>query len=175
MSEEYISIGHTEKPHGLNGELKLKVQEVYWDDLEYLETLYLKIKGKPVPYFVDEIRIGNKMIIKFEDVDDRDAAQVISSTEVLAKITDLEREEGEDAARSALQYGACLGFTVIDAHDGAIGVIQEVVAYPSQEMATVQHGGKEYMLPLHPHFVVRIDKEAKELHTNLPEGIFDLG
>ena len=40
MENKFTAIGHTEKPHGINGELKLNIQEAYWSVLPNLDALF---------------------------------------------------------------------------------------------------------------------------------------
>jgi len=41
-------------------------------------------------------------------------------------------------------------------------------------MAFVDYDGREVMIPLHPSFVVKEDREQKVLMLKLPEGILDI-
>ena len=178
--DEYVSIGYTEKPHGLKGDIKININEAYWDDLEYLETFFIKVKGKPTPYFLDELREGNAIIAKFEDVDSRDAAQVISSCEILVRTTDLELIPVANGSndltplRTLLEYGLCVGYEMHDATLGSIGKVKEVVEYPSQELALIDYDGREVMIPLNPFIVQTIDHKARTLAVSLPEGLLEL-
>ena len=77
-----LLIVYTKKPHGLKGEIKLDVDDKYLDALLESEVLVLKIKGKDTPFFVEDIRIGNAIIAKFEDVSTPEEALSISSKEI---------------------------------------------------------------------------------------------
>ncbi len=73
-----------------------------------------------------------------------------------------------------LVYKFTEGFKVMDIHQGEIAEIEEVVEFPQQEMAYVTYNDKTILLPLHPNFIVEIDRENKIITMNLPEGLLDL-
>ena len=172
--ETHISIGHTEKPHGINGELKLTIKEAYLDVLDGIDLFFLKVKGKLTPYFLEELRVGNNLIAKFEDINDRNAALALGSQEIWVRITDLPADDEGEVERSHLKYGLCAGYTLIDETLGAIGVLEEVVEYPSQEMGILMRNNKEVLVPLHDLYIKNIDKKTKKLFVDLPEGLLDL-
>ena len=41
--ENLIKIGYTQKPHGLSGELKVFIEEIYEEDFMECETVFLNI------------------------------------------------------------------------------------------------------------------------------------
>ena len=66
------------------------------------------------------------------------------------------------------------GFLLVDKELGEIGVIEEVLELPQQEMAVVKKEGKEVMIPLNDTFVKGIDRTKKRIDVELPEGLLDL-
>ena len=58
--DEYTEIGYTGKPHGLAGEIKVVVKDEWEDAFFDLEIVYLEIKGKKLPYFLDQVRGGRR-------------------------------------------------------------------------------------------------------------------
>jgi hypothetical protein len=96
MNDSYIQIGHTGKPHGITGELKIVVKERYERDALQANVLFLDLKGSPVPFFVEDLNIGNAWIVKFEDVDSREHANSISGKGIFLRQTDLLPPEAAD-------------------------------------------------------------------------------
>lgn len=171
----YINIGYTQKTHGLNGELKLHVSERYIEDFLKCERIFLDMKGAKVPYFIEEVRGKGSMILKLEEVDDRDAAYSLQSKEVFLREEDIL----SDAAREielpvGLTYGHLLGAEIIDQHTGSVGIIDEVLDMPQQEMAAVQYKGRLVLIPLNERFIKSIDTKAKKVEMDLPDGLLDM-
>lgn len=170
---ELIKIGYTQKPHGLKGELKLVVEEQYEEDIFAAETVFIGIAGRSVPYFIENLRGGNALIVKFEDVNDIDAALKIANKTIELRKSDLipddEREMEEVESYSYLE-----GFFIIDKNLGQITEIQSVIDTSHQELALLTYNNKELFIPLHDDFIISIDEAKKEVLMDLPEGILDL-
>ena len=66
--DNYIQIGFTKKAYGVKGELKMKIEEQYVEDFFKCKILFISIGGKKVPFFIEDVRIGNAVIAKFEDI-----------------------------------------------------------------------------------------------------------
>ena len=168
-----ISIGHTRKPHGLKGEIKLAIEERYVEDLLLADIILLDIRGKKTPFFVEDVRIGNNIIAKFEDIDSPELALGISSKEIFLRATDLLTDEEREVIIEKTPFEHCIGYTIFDG-ENKIGVIENIEEYPQQEMAIVQYDNREVLVPLIEHFIERMDDKAKAIYMNLPEGILDL-
>lgn len=173
IGSSYVQIGKVGKPHGLTGTLKFIIDERYVEDFVENEAIFLEIKGKKVPFFMEEVREGNDMLVKLEEVDTPEAAQALSGTPVFLRSEDLLPEVARETS-AELQYERYIGYTILDAFLGEIGVIQDIIALPQQFMATLEVAGKEVLIPMHPHFIKKIDDGTKVVMMELPEGILEL-
>jgi 16S rRNA processing protein RimM len=177
MQEAYVNIGYTQKTHGVAGELKVFVLERYWEDFLKNERFFLDVKGVKVPYFVENLRGGGTPIVKFEDVDTREAAIGLQSRELFLRREDLVPEherELEVEADEGLEFSHLLGFQVTDETLGDLGVIGEIVEIPQQEMAVLHYRGREVLVPLNRQFIRSVDEAGKKVVMDLPEGLMDL-
>ena len=121
-----IQIGFTKKPHGLKGELKLHVEDRYLEDLMNAEVVVLQIKGKPTPFFIEDVRIGNAIIGKFEDVDSPETALSIANKEMSLREEDIIPDDEREIEVEGLQYLKCIGYTIFDG-ENKIGDIIEIL------------------------------------------------
>jgi 16S rRNA processing protein RimM len=170
---EFVKVGKTQKAHGIKGELKLNVEEHFIDDLFETEVLFIEIKGQKIPYFVEDLQEGNAIILKLESVDSRNDAEQLMHKDIYMRREDISLSD-EIIESEGLVYKFTEGFKVMDIHQGEIAEIEEVVEFPQQEMAYVTYNDKTILLPLHPNFIVEIDRENKIITMNLPEGLLDL-
>lgn len=170
--ENLVSIGYTKKPHGLKGELKVLIDDLYLDDFLDAETIFLELKGKKLPFFIESVREGNEILVKLEDIDSKEAADNIASKEIFLRESDIvpldERELEED---DFVQY---LGYQVQDSELGLIGAIEEIIEYPQQMMAVVNYQDREVLIPMNEAFIKKIQKKEKIIRMELPEGLLDL-
>ena len=173
MIGKLIQIGFTKKPHGLKGELKLHIEDKYLEDLMNADVVVLQIKGKPTPFFVEDIRIGNAIIGKFEDIDTPEAALSIANKELSLREQDIIPDEEREIEVDGLQYEKCIGYKIFDG-DNEIGEILEILEFPQQEMAVIEYEKREVLIPLNSAFIVKQDDKAKKFIMDLPEGLLDL-
>ena len=175
--EKYTSIGFTKKEHRLKGELKVLVEDEYLEDLLKTPVIFLSIKGRHLPYFVEKVSLENDLIIKLEEVDSKEAAHLLSSKEIFlqpANILKKEEKEMDLDIHSNLLFGHLVDFILVDSELGELGKIEEVIEFPQQEMAVITHNEKEFFIPLHEDLIEKIDEEKQYIYMNLPEGILDV-
>lgn len=168
---KYIAIGRVSKTHGVDGALKLKIKDRYWDDFVEAKVLFIESAGKVVPYFIEEFRGGQDPIVKFEDLDQRELAQALSGKEIFMRESDLLPET--DTA-NAEQYERYVGYELVDQELGTLGKVAEVVESPGQYLAILDYRGREVTIPLNPVFIQSVDYTGKKILLDLPAGLLDL-
>lgn len=175
MSEEqYTQIGRTKKPHGLNGELKLHIEEKYAEDFDQATVIFLEIGGNHTPFFVENLRGGLFDILKLEGVNSRSAAEPLAHKNMHLRDSDLLKEEERTYEPVGLEFEHLVGFQVHDETYGDIGAIKEIVEMPQQEMALVDYKGKEVMIPLNERLMVEVVDSQQVVKMDLPEGLLEL-
>lgn len=166
---ELVRVGFCKKTYGVKGEVKIQIEEEYLADFLRSEVVFVEIAGKHIPHFVEYIRTGSNLLIKFEDVDSPEAAVAITGKEVFMRAGDL-----SFAAEEAVGYEELVGFKILDETLGEIGTIEEIVEMPEQYLAVLNYADKEVMIPLHEDLIVALDVEREIITMNLPEGLFEL-
>lgn len=168
--EEYIKVGRIGKVHGLKGELKLMVEDQFLMDVMQIEALFVEERGKKTPYFVDYLRGKGSLILKLEDVENREAGALLTGKDVYARSEEITvEEEIEDNTI----YGYLLGYTIIDAELGKLGNIESIEEYPQQEMALLTYNEQAFLIPLNEAFIERINESEQVVYMDLPEGLLE--
>ena len=173
---KYVTIGRTRKAHSLTGELKVFIEERYLEDFMKNERIFLEIKGVKIPYFIANVRGGGEMIMKLEEVDNRDTATLLQSREVMLREQDIlpdHLREYEMPEEETLAYGHLVGFLLTDETLGEIGTIDEVLEMPQQEMAFLKYKNREVLVPLNEQFISSVDDKNKRVMVDLPDGLLD--
>lgn len=148
----------------------------YLEDFMKNERIFIAVKSSKIPYFIANVRGKGEMIVQLEEVDSRDAAQLLQSREIFLR----EQDILSDAAREfempddSLQYEGLVGFTMLDKTLGEIGLIDEVLEMPQQEMAFMRFKGKEVLIPLNEQLIVEINEALRQVLMDLPEGLLDV-
>ncbi len=172
--EDLVFIGKTKKPHGIKGELKLYVEDKFEEDFYHVNIIFLNVGGSETPFFVEGIRGEAFPILKLEDVDTRSRALDFSHKEIYLRKADLLKDEEKAPIPEILFFKHLVGFEIEDENIGAIGIIDEVIEMPQQEMAVLQIKNKEVLIPLSEGLIVEILEKEKIVKMDLPEGLVEL-
>lgn len=174
--QAFVNIGHTRKAHGLTGELKFAIEEQYLEDFMKNERIFLSIKGSKIPYFIANVRGKGELIVLLEDVDNRTTAEALQSKEIFLReqdiLTDKEREF--EMPDDSLEYEGLIGFMIMDKTIGEVGLIDEVLEMPQQEMAFLRYKGHEVLIPLNKQLILEIDENKRLVTMDLPEGLLEI-
>ncbi|MEM9847509.1 MAG: ribosome maturation factor RimM [Bacteroidota bacterium] len=169
---ELTQIGKILKAHGLKGEMKCAIEEAFLEDALQAEAFFLQQKGQHLPYFIQSLRVGNATILALEEIDSKEIAMSFRNAPIFMRTADL--LPIEDRNINNLLYDQYEGFQLKDTERGIIGVIEEVLEMPQQEMAVVHYRNKEVLIPLHEAMILNVSEEEKILEVVLPEGLLEL-
>ena len=169
--DQCFQIGRIAKVHGLRGEVNVVLDVDYPDDYEGLEHLFLEQKGRLIPFFLEHfvIQPGGKALAKFEDLNSIEQVEALVGAEVYLPLTELP-ELDEDQ----YYYHELIGFEVIDEVLGLIGPVQIIYDLETQDLLGVTHQGKEVLIPIQDGIITQVDKAAKKVFCQLPEGLLDI-
>jgi 16S rRNA processing protein RimM len=168
--DELISVGKFVATFGLQGELVFKHALGKKSPLKDLKVLFVEMtKGAQLPYFVEKARAttADETLVKLEGIATKEAARRLTQKTVWFKQNDFEAHTAKSAAISLI------GFLVIEGGK-ELGAIESVIEQPHQVLCTITMQGKEVLIPLHEASLVKIDRNKKQVHVQLPEGLLDL-
>lgn len=171
MTDKLIGVGFTTKAHGAQGELKISLKDEYFDDFMNAEVIFMNVKGKPLPFFIENLREAGDILLKIEEVDTPADAKELTSKEIFLREKDIkvQKKQGE-----VLTFELMVGYELHDEQLGLIGTIESVEAMPQQHLAILDYQGKEVFIPLHPQMVVELDEKSKKIVLRLPDGLLEL-
>jgi 16S rRNA processing protein RimM len=167
---EYTKVGFIGKSHGLKGELKFKIEDDFLEDFSEIDVIFVEIRGKKTPYFIENIRAPNNPIIKFEDIESKEAATIIQHKAIFMKTVDVQVPEIE----SDLVYAKYIDYLITDKSLGKLGKIETVEDFPQQEMAIITIKNNDVLIPMNDLFISKIDDKSKTIEMDLPEGLVSL-
>ncbi len=162
--------GHVIKTHGLKGEIKILIDVDYPAEYDDLESVYVEINYKLVPFFIDKFNLqGDKAIIKFNEVDSIDEASRLKSKRLFLPLASL-------PALATEKYYAhmIIGYDVIDLEKGKLGKVLRVDSSPGQDVMVVECKNKEILIPMADDLVKETNHDKMEINVNLPAGLLDI-
>ena len=169
--EEVYKIGYISKTHGLRGEVDFRFTDDIFDttDSDYLLVV---LDGIIVPFFIESIRFRSDMaaIVKFEDIDTSEKAQMLVGCDVV-----FERKIATESESQELTLSYFIGFHVVDDKGEDLGEITDVDDQTENWLFKVETAeGNELYIPAHEEFITDIDHESKHVTMDLPEGLLDI-
>jgi len=164
-----VPLAEVARPHGVRGELRLKLFNKDSDVLLHLDEVLVRLKdGEEQEVSVDRARRADQAILmKLHSVDSRDRADELRGALVCVRRGDFpEPEDGE--------FYACdvLGARVL--HAGAqIGTVRDLKSYPTVDVLIVRadDGGKDYEVPLVDGVVETMDLPGEAITLRTLEGV----
>jgi 16S rRNA processing protein RimM len=150
------------KSNGTDGELLISFFDVYPEDIDLQEPVFINFDGLPVPFFFESFtpRGTNRALVRLTGVHNLKDADELAGSAVYADY--FEEEDGEDLT----------GWSVINAAGGAkIGPIVGYEDIPGNLCVYVDAAQGQVLLPLHQDLVVNMDHEKREITLTIPEGL----
>lgn len=166
--EESYKIGYVSKTHGLHGEVTI-VLLPECPDLTNVRHLFASDGGALVPYFIEAISFkGDKAFVRFEDVNHIDQAAALKGFSLY-----LPKVDRPKLGRGEFYNDEVVGFEVMEGSTLLGSVMGIVEAGPSRYLS-IDHHGKEVLIPVNGPFIKSINKTKKRVTVELPEGYLDI-
>ena len=164
-----VLVGIVGAPHGVRGELRIKsfTEEAGaladYTPLETKAGRLLRIRSARAQ--------KDMLVVRFEGIDDRDAAAALTGTELFVPRDRLPDVVEEDA----FYHTDLIGLTVEDAAGETLGTILGVVNFGAGDLLDIQPagGGQSVHLPFTKAFVPVLDLAAGRVVAAPPAGLFD--
>lgn len=165
-----LVVGRLGRPHGVHGEISVEVRTDE-PEIRFAKGSKLSLKETNNQLTVLSSRWHQeKMLVKFEEITDRDLANDIKGKTLVIEIDPNSIETKKD------QYYEfqLTGLKVIDKNEKTLGQIKEVITGLAQDLlvvATVDK--KEVLVPFVKQIVINVDLNQKLITMDPPLGLFD--
>lgn len=155
------------KPHGLGGELKVRL---HWDEsdaLDRVESVVVRVGDEERQLVLESVRPSPPgVLLKLESIDDRDAAETLRDALIFVP-----RDALPPLAPGEYYLSDLVGLTVVGP-DGIVGEVVEVRTHPSVDAAVVRlPDGKLVEQPLVEPWLEEVDLEGQKLVLSSLEGL----
>ncbi len=166
-----FQLGYIAKLHGFKGEVSLFLDVSEPEKYKKLDKLYIEINQQLQPFFVERMKMVAPpfAIIKLQQVDSDEQAR-----KLLRKGVFLPAEALPELDDKHFYDHEIIGFTAVDANAGTIGEITDVIELGKSVLLQVDRSGKEVLIPMMDGLVQKVDRKARRLHIQAPEGLLDI-
>lgn len=174
--EEISAVGKLQKTHALKGEMNV-ILDI---DPEYLEEgnpAIIEMDGIFVPFYAESVRTkGNfSYLVKFDGIDSEIEAKKLVNKIIYALRERLKEFMSENYDEEYALYDDLIGWTIVDADHGEIGVVVEFDTNTENELFIVENkDGEKVFIPLTEDFIEKMDEETRKIFMRLPDGLLDL-
>lgn len=167
-----LVVGRIGKAHGIKGEVTVEVRT---DDPDLRFADGAELLTEPAargPLTVSRGRMqGGRLVLSFEGVSDRNGAEALRNTMLVAEVDPDEQPDDPDE-----YYDHQLeGLTVRTVEGEELGVVEQMIHGPAQDLFAIRRpDGGELLLPFIEEFVPEVDLERGLVIADPPEGLLAL-
>lgn len=163
---EFLVVGRIVRPHGVRGEILMKIMTAYPERLADIQTVYLGHDHKP--YRIEQLRSHNKgILICFEGIYNRDLAEELRNLSVGIHIKDAVPLENGEFYLFQIE-----GIRVITDEGQELGRLTDLIETGANDVYIVTGpGGEEILIPAIPDVIRQIDTERGVMVVHLLEGL----
>ncbi len=169
--DECYQVGQFIKPHGYKGMLSIKLDVDEPLAYKNLESVFVDINNELIPFFFESFNFVKDGIfrVKIEGVETEEDARSLAKLYCYLPLSFLPKLSGNQ-----FYYHEILGYTAIDDELGEIGTIHQVLDGTAQPIFQIHHSsGTEVLIPIVDDFILNIDRKAKTITLNSPEGLIE--
>jgi 16S rRNA processing protein RimM len=170
---ELLAVARVHRPQGLRGAVSAEVLtafperlrpglELIWQRDDSQETRTLRL-AEARPH-------GSRLLLRLEGVEDADAARALAGGDLCVPAGD-----AVPAPEGFFYSHELRGFACTDRDGRRLGTAEGVEETPAGPLLSVMRpDGKEALVPFVAEYVVRVDREARAIILDLPEGLLEL-
>ena len=171
IKEDYLLIGYIIKPHGKAGQVVIRLNGDFGDELEPGEPLFLEIDETMVPFFIEEVEaFADKAFVKLEFLESVEEIRQFNGSKVYFKTT----EKLQSLFITGTNSSEYVGYKVTDDTSSLSGTITGIINTPANPLFELINSAKKFYIPIQADLIVSIDKKSKCIRMKLPEGFADI-
>ena len=143
-----ILLGRITKVSGYEGAVTVKLERLFSGKLPHMESVFLEIEGRPVPFFISDSDYSGADILrlKFDGYNSSEKVAEFVGCRVFLTTPETVNNKIEE-------INSLIGYTVITSENICIGTVKEVIQNPGQWLLSViSDSDKTILIPLHEAF-----------------------
>ena len=169
--KDFYYLGKITKLFGYKGELVFYFDVDDITEYRGLDAVFIEVNGDLIPFIIEKFRLhqGSTAIVRIQDVVDLEDAKHLVNADLYLPLSTLPKLEG-----TKFYYHEIIGYTVVDADTGVVGVVQEVNDQTAQALLVIKEGYREVLFPIVDELIDKADRKEKRIYVRFPEGLLEL-
>lgn len=175
LPPKYLLLGEILRPHGIRGELRMRVLTDFPERLSQLETVYLTPDPESedvTPYRVQQVRFHQDYaLLTLHNVPTRTEAELLRDLFVVIDLAHAIPLEADEVYLFEL-----IGMEVYLEAGERLGVLSDVLETGANDVYVVasdRYG--EVLIPITPETLIATDTDTRRVTVRLPEGLLPAG
>jgi 16S rRNA processing protein RimM len=169
--DDYYLLGTLLKTKGIKGEVILKLNNDYSEEILKLESIFIDVDNKLVPFFIEEIKIKtlSTIIVKIEGIDEEEKALEFIDLDFY-----IPHSQVETLHINKVETIDITGYKVMDKDRKLIGTVIEFIDIPKNPILNVKSEKGEILIPATDELIIEVDDDLQEIILEIPEGLLDI-
>jgi len=164
-----VVIGRIGKAHGIRGDVTVEVRTDEPERRFAVGTALLSTHATPL-VIADARDHSGRLLLRFEGIDDRNAAEALRGTMLEADIDPTEMPQDEDEYYDR----QLIGLAALRVNGQPLGTISDVVHLPGHDLLAVTHPTRgEVLVPFVHEIVTEVDLLEGRVMIDPPGGLFE--
>jgi 16S rRNA processing protein RimM len=165
-----LVVAEVRRTHGLAGEVLAEVLTDFPERLHEGVSVLWRSGGSERTLTVRRARPhGRRLRLAFDGVETVDAARALQGGDLCVAV-----EDAHPAPEGFYYSHEVAGFQCQDPSGRSLGTATGLAKTPGGPMLTVEREGREALVPWTRPIVVEVDRNARRIVIDAPEGLFDL-
>ncbi|MAZ00954.1 MAG: hypothetical protein CMP58_02020 [Flavobacteriales bacterium] len=124
--------------------------------------IFIEINSNFIPFTIN--KISSNKFLKLEEISNEKEAGKFKKKYIYEK---LEKDNKEKEIN-------IIDFKIMDKNHKEIGKVKGIIERKIQPLILAEFKDKEFYIPFHEKFIIKIDNSKKIIETNVPEGIINI-
>jgi 16S rRNA processing protein RimM len=168
--DDFVLVGRVVKPHGLLGEVLIKVLSE--NPSRFDAGAQLLVGKDPSSADLREVASSrvhqDRLLLQFEDSASLEDAELLRDLLIF-----VEKDALEELSEGEFWEHELVGLAVVHRNGRPLGTVAEVIDRPGQDLWSIRTQSGDVLFPAAEPLVVSVDLEAGTIVIDPPEGLFD--
>ena len=167
---ELLVVGLVSRAHGIRGEVSVQPLSEVESRFQPGSVVLLGPDGSRRLKVATARAHGRRLLVKFEDVNDRDGAESLRGRVLLVR-----QEDAPPLPEDSYWIHEVVGMEVLTEAGRRIGTVREVLHNQANDVWLVEGGGREFLIPALRSVVAEVDPAARRAVIREIPGLLEEG
>ena len=169
--EDCFYVGKIVRKHSFKGEVVIKLDTDEPEIYQEMESIFVDLGNNLIPFFIEKSSLhkGNQLRVQFEGIHTEADADAILKSAIYLPLDLLPELTGDQ-----FYFHEVIGFQIVDVNYGVVGTLVHINDKAAQPLFEIEKDGVEIFIPMIDPFIKKVNREAKIILMETPEGLIDL-